>query len=1095
MKTTKKLLSIFLTLAMLVSLVTAVPMIASASTPPPPVQEALAGDSHGSNGRFLTPIAPPVADSRPISSAEELLKIGAEGGYHVNEDFHLTADIDLSGIDWVPIMGHNAANPNNPLLFTGTFDGQGFAIRNMTITGEFGHGTGRGDDVGLFGTVGGTYYVGMVGPFLRTPVFKNLGLEDVNINVTGARSVGGLFGSNTRGSVTISNCYVTGNITTANHSLFVGGLVGYSGGYNPAGILNISDSYNAAAVTADAGTFFLNDPELGLGTIYVRGRASAGGIIGVTIDTKTITNCHNVGEIRAESTGMARAGGIAASLWSEIAISNCSNAGNISAISSLPADKTTDSDLNDPFIARASAGGIVAFNPRSDTMSTITGCINTGNITAEFSTIHMNAEIFAGGIGGNLHEQTLSDCYNTGTITARNSNGTNGYAGGIVARNSARSSIRRSYSTGTVSAHVPGGIAGLAVSGGNIRNNYFLSGSAARGIGEGSGGTTALTLAQMRQEASFPALNLNRTWAFSSGVNDGMPILRFFHPDVIFIPTMSTPGPSEVFLAPIEPPLATSHPIGTVEDLMNIGADGGTPLHWDYHLTANLDLMGIDWVPIGDSTNRFSGTFDGQGYAIHNLEISGLYRSAGLFGEVGGTNNPEVEIKNLALEDVYINVNSPSFEVYAGGIVGMSSSALLTIHNSYVTGSVTAVGGPARAGGLVGNSTRADFGTQLTMTDSFNLASVNAMGPGDSIAGGLVGHGMGARIIRNLHNYGKIDAEGTGTVYAGGIAGGLHSGQHDNIITRCSNQGNVSAFTSSSSTTSGSASSGGVFGIQITGFGRLLNVSDCFNTGDISAVLDPAVSSHVRSNVGGIAGWTQEIALSDCYNTGNITAMNSNNANGSAGGIIGVLMDGSSVRRSYSTGDITAAPDTGGIVGHAEYGSFISNCYWNSSAVHIRNTEEIAQASKRGVGAGSGTDTTTALTDAQMRQESSYNRGLSFRYTYAFSSGINGGFPVLRAFHPGINYTPVVPPPTPTPNFAVNPSATPPVAGSIPIATREQLDNIRNDLDGNYHLTANIDLSGTDWEPIIDFTQYGSEIPFTGVFDGQGYTITGMEII
>ena len=66
----------------------------------------------------------------------------------------------------------------------------------------------------------------------------------------------------------------------------------------------------------------------------------------------------------------------------------------------------------------------------------------------------------------------------------------------------------------------------------------------------------------------------------------------------------------------------------------------------------------------------------------------------------------------------------------------------------------------------------------------------------------------------------------------------------------------------------------------------------------------------------------------------------------------------------------------------------------------------------------------------------------------------------------------------------------PPVAGSIPISNRAELENIKNDLSGNYHLTADINLSGTEWEPIGD-----SANPFIGIFDGQGYAINNLYIL
>ena len=67
----------------------------------------------------------------------------------------------------------------------------------------------------------------------------------------------------------------------------------------------------------------------------------------------------------------------------------------------------------------------------------------------------------------------------------------------------------------------------------------------------------------------------------------------------------------------------------------------------------------------------------------------------------------------------------------------------------------------------------------------------------------------------------------------------------------------------------------------------------------------------------------------------------------------------------------------------------------------------------------------------------------------------------------------------------------PPVEGSIPISTREELEAIKDNLSGNYHLVNDIDLSGKEWVPIGD----NSYNFFNGRFDGQGYVIRNLTIM
>ena len=69
-------------------------------------------------------------------------------------------------------------------------------------------------------------------------------------------------------------------------------------------------------------------------------------------------------------------------------------------------------------------------------------------------------------------------------------------------------------------------------------------------------------------------------------------------------------------------------------------------------LTANIDLKNEEWTPIANYTTTneifYEGTFDGGGYTISGLNVTGKFRCASLFGAVkGGT------IKNLTVAGTY----------------------------------------------------------------------------------------------------------------------------------------------------------------------------------------------------------------------------------------------------------------------------------------------------------------------------------------------------------------------------------------------------------------------------------------------------------
>ena len=175
------------------------------------------------------------------------------------------------GKGWHPIIG---AGGNPP--FTGTFDGQGYEIRDLFINLP---GIGY---VGLFSIVG-----------------EGGRIEDIgvaNATVTSTAYVGGLVGAN---SGTVSNSYSTGNVTG---EWAVGSLVGNNLG-------TVSNSYSTGNVTSDYGVGGLAGGNSGTvsnsyATGNVTGKESAGGLVGT--NNGTVVNSYAVGNV----TGNSHVGGL-----------------------------------------------------------------------------------------------------------------------------------------------------------------------------------------------------------------------------------------------------------------------------------------------------------------------------------------------------------------------------------------------------------------------------------------------------------------------------------------------------------------------------------------------------------------------------------------------------------------------------------------------------------------------------------------------------------------------------------------------------------------------------------------------------------------
>lgn len=153
-------------------------------------------------------------------------------------------------------------------------------------------------------------------------------------------------------------------------------------------------------------------------------------------------------------------------------------------------------------------------------------------------------------------------------------------------------------------------------------------------------------------------------------------------------------------------------------------------------LTADIDLTGKDWTPIGESRG-YTGTFDGQGHSITGLAIttnSTGGENAVLFGSVGSNGT----VKNLQLKDVNCDVQQNGV---AGGI---ANSNYGTITACSVTGEIKANNGAA--GGIAvinfGTITACWFDGNLTTSyDNGGIAAYNYSTITTCFYGGNAGHG------------------------------------------------------------------------------------------------------------------------------------------------------------------------------------------------------------------------------------------------------------------------------------------------------------------------------------------------------------------
>lgn len=246
-------------------------------------------------------------------------------------------------------------------------------------------------------------------------------------------------------------------------------------------------------------------------------------------------------------------------------------------------------------------------------------------------------------------------------------------------------------------------------------------------------------------------------------------------------------------------------------------------------LRQDLSLEGFDWEPIPS----FSGTFEGGGHTLRNLQLTGSYSPAGLFAIV----EEGAVIENLNVQ----GFAAPSGDNdTAGGIVGVNNGTLI---NCQFSG---AVKGGSEVGGLVGRNE--ERGTLARCTSRTFL-------DGKSSTGGVVGYNLGS--ISSCTNVGEVNTEYQNTTLnMDGFSAELMSMIEQYV-------GQSSGTVSSNAPTD----SGGIAGRSS---GLILS---CTNTGTIGY-------AHLGYNVGGIVGRNDGM-VSGCINQGKVQGRKD------VGGIVG----------------------------------------------------------------------------------------------------------------------------------------------------------------------------------------------------------------
>jgi len=371
---------------------------------------------------------------------------------------------------------------------------------------------------------------------------------------------------------------------------------------------------------------------------------------------------------------------------------------------------------------------------------------------------------------------------------------------------------------------------------------------------------------------------------------------------------------------------------------------GGSSRDKYYVLNINIDLDEIAFTSIcNEEWNGFHGDFNGNGYWITNLNVSG--ERSGLFAVVGSY---------AQIHDLNVVVHESSGNC-AGGIAGLAKlqteggyTTTINITNCNTFGKIgygTSASNAMYAGGIVGRNYATNRDSQINISNCISSATVRGK-YNDSNVGGIVGENYSDTSgnvinIDNCYYYGD-DVSGD---RVGGIVGAdIMSNETAQInISNCHSTGSI---TSTNGSTDTSACSGG-----IVGYSRAQNRYNVYSISNCSHHDGTVASDKYAGGILGCSNVQQSnmiFTMQNCYNTASVTS------NEASGGILGAGAVSNPAQKlyihyCYNTGEIDSMGNAGGIVGYLNYAKdqfamYIACCY------NIGNVNGNTSGSNYGVG-------------------------------------------------------------------------------------------------------------------------------------------------
>jgi hypothetical protein len=656
-------------------------------------------------------------DPYRIASVNNLLELSAEPN-DWDKYFILISDINLDGHVFSDALIGTAKIVDQDwfegMLFTGTFDGDGFTISNLFIDAN----DSKRDCVGLFGVVG------------TEGVIKNLSLD--NVYIIASDYVSGLAGIN---KGTINNCTSNGFVSGDEA---IGGLVGDNRG-------NIFHCYSTGEIYVSSNDIDSNE---------------IGGHAGINSYGATISYCRSTCEITGLDRKCKNFGGLIG--WNQGIVLCCYSGGLVNG----------DHNSNTNF------GGLIGNNEGSvmncRSEGTVVGKNNVGGLTGRnngrisncYSTGSVTANQYIGGlIGYNIGDAV--NCYSIGEVNGES------HRGGLIGYSTSTSISNCFWDVNSSGLEVSAAGEGLTTSEMMEKNNYQAVGWDF--LGKREDGLHEIW--QMPESGGYPVFSIFNGYEPAQLTGNGMAEYPYlicneneFASVLYYGPVAHYRLTCDIDLSGIIWPSAIIPEFKGVFDgnshaVSNVAISGinRIGLFGIVHPEAEVKNLAIENAIVA-GTNYIGGLAGVDNGKINTCSITGRITGNQYVGGLTGFNSDRV-IQCYSIGEV-TGTN------YIGGLAGYNNGDVIQCY------SISEVAGSRFIGGLTGFNTGDVSQCYCGGVNECYRGDVNQCYcsgqitiTGDSFVGGIAGDNLGGSII-NCYNLATVNS----TSMAGGITGYNYDG-------------------------------------------------------------------------------------------------------------------------------------------------------------------------------------------------------------------------------------------------------------------------------------------------------------------------------